>query len=500
MSDGDRVGSLVSNRLGGDLVGAVHLRDRFELGVAAPIIVAQSDDLGALAPMSGDLSGFGLGDLRLTPKATLWRRGPLAVAAMVGITLPTSTSDDYGGDDGVTASPALLVSRGAALGLRLAAAAGYRVRPEARALDLMVDDEVFGQLGAAYRFASSLELDGTLDVATGADDVLGAFNRNHAEIRAGAAYDATSRVRVFGALGAGLAEGFGTPDWRALVGLRLDTAKQKEGPSRPRLIDSDGDGLLDPNDRCVAEPETKNDYQDEDGCPDNPDPDSDGRFGIADSCPLEPEDADGFIDTDGCPDPDNDKDTILDVEDACPDVVGVPEARGCPDPDRDGDTVRDRVDNCPDEPGVVENQGCKAKQRVKIVGNKLEILDIVYFALNRDVIQRRSYSLLDEVARVIAAHPEITKVRAEGHTDNQGDDAYNKDLSQRRANAVRAYLVKRGIAAERLDAVGYGEEQPKADNETKAGRAANRRVEFTIIGADGIEIEESGPGADTMEK
>ena len=103
-------------------------------------------------------------------------------------------------------------------------------------------------------------------------------------------------------------------------------------------------------------------------------------------------------------------------------VPGIPVMKGCPDPDRDNDTVVDRLDNCPDEPGPVENQGCKLKQLVKIVEGKLEILDIVYFALNQAVIERRSYKLLDEVARVINAHPEITKLRVEGHTDSQGND------------------------------------------------------------------------------
>lgn len=503
MSDGDRVGSLVANRIGGDLVAAIHLKNRFELGIAAPLIIAQSEDLGSLMAVPGtDISGFGLGDLRLTPKATLFRRGKLAMAAMMGITLPTSTSDDYGGDDGVSISPALALSSGGGVGIRFAAAAGYRARPKAQALDLTVDDEVFGQAGLAYRFPSSFELDATFDVATGADDILGAFNRNHAEARGGAAYDATRRVRVFGALGAGLAEGFGTPDWRALVGLRLLAAEEKvaEKPRPPRVIDSDGDGIMDPDDRCVAEPETKNDFEDSDGCPDNPDPDGDKIVGTADACPMEAEDLDGFTDTDGCPDPDNDKDTVLDVEDSCRDVPGLVELRGCPDPDRDLDTVVDRKDNCPDEPGTVENQGCKDKQRVKIVGNKIEILDIVYFSLNRAVIEKRSYSLLDQVASVILAHPEITKIRAEGHTDNQGNDVYNKKLSQRRADAVKAYLVSKGIVTDRLEAVGFGEEQPKADNTTKEGRATNRRVEFTITGGEGVEVKTTGPGEDTMEK
>lgn len=505
MSDGDRVGSLVANRIGGDLVGALRVRNRFELGVAAPIIVSQSDDLGGLMTSPGELSGFGLGDLRLTPKLTVVRQGrsPVSIAVLLGVTLPTSTSDDYGGDDGVTVSPALALSRGRAVGLRLAVSAGYRLRPAAQALNLVVDDEVFGQFGAAYRMQNTLEFDGSFDVATGADDILGAFNRNHAEARLGANYDISRRVRMFGALGAGIAEGFGTPDWRALLGLRLATgggsaAQPALLPMRP--IDSDGDGILDPDDRCISEPETRNDFEDLDGCPDNPDPDGDKLIGAADACPTQPEDMDGFEDGDGCPDVDNDKDGVLDSEDACREQPGLIAMRGCPDPDRDGDGVADRIDNCPDEAGVAENQGCVAKQRVKIVEGKIEILDIVYFSLNRAQIEKRSNSLLDEVARVLTAHPEILQIRVEGHTDDKGNDAYNKSLSQRRASAVRDYLIKRGVAADRLQAMGFGEERPKADNTTKEGRASNRRVEFTILGSDGVEVRPTGPTEETMEK
>jgi outer membrane protein OmpA-like peptidoglycan-associated protein len=97
------------------------------------------------------------------------------------------------------------------------------------------------------------------------------------------------------------------------------------------------------------------------------------------------------------------------------------------------------------------------------------------------VIQARSYALLDNVARVLTAQPRITKLRIEGHTDDQGDAVYNKRLSQRRADAVRAYLIKKGVDAGRLDAVGFGEEQFKTSNATAAGRATNRRVEFVIV-------------------
>ena len=502
MSNGDRVAAFVHNRVGGELVGSIHFYDRVELDLGAPLIVAQSESLNGLMNPNGNLSGFGLGDLRITPKVQLVRQGssPVAVAVLVAVTLPSSTSDDYGGDNGVTASPAIAISHGKARGVRMSFQGGYRARPTSRALNLVVDDEVFAQAGLAYRFANNLEVDGTFDLATAANDVLGAFNRNHAEFRGGLAADATRNARLFAVAGVGVAEGFGTPDWRVLAGVRVGTGPTAAKREPIKILDTDGDGLVDTVDRCPKEPENINSFEDEDGCPDDPDPDKDGILAGADQCPLQAEDKDDFEDANGCPDPDNDNDKVLDADDACRDVPGIIAMKGCPDPDRDGDTVVDRLDNCPDEPGTVENQGCKAKQLVKIGEGKLEILDIVYFALNKAKIQPRSFGLLDEVARVLNAHPEITRIRVEGHTDSQGNAAYNKKLSQRRASAVMAYLVKKDVAADRLEAEGFGAEQPKADNATKEGRATNRRVEFVIIGGAGVTVQPTGPGADTMEK
>jgi outer membrane protein OmpA-like peptidoglycan-associated protein len=102
---------------------------------------------------------------------------------------------------------------------------------------------------------------------------------------------------------------------------------------------------------------------------------------------------------------------------------------------------------------------------------------------------------------VLGAHPEITRVRVEGHTDDQGDDAYNKRLSQRRAEAVVAYLARKGVARDRLEPMGFGEERPKAPNASKEGRATNRRVELVIVGGApaGVEVRPTGPGAETRE-
>jgi outer membrane protein OmpA-like peptidoglycan-associated protein len=246
--------------------------------------------------------------------------------------------------------------------------------------------------------------------------------------------------------------------------------------------DKDGDGLTDDLDRCPAEAENVNGVDDTDGCPDQaPDTDGDGIRGEADKCPDQAEDVDSFEDEDGCPDEDNDKDSLLDAGDACPTEAGPAENRGCPDKDRDGDTVVDRLDNCPDEAGTTANQGCKAKQLVVITKDQLKILDLIYFKTGKAIIERKSNKLLNNVASVLTNHPEIKKIRIEGHTDSQGSDSVNKKLSQDRAEAVANYLSKQGISADRLEPIGFGEEKPIADNLTKAGRAENRRVEFNIV-------------------
>jgi len=257
--------------------------------------------------------------------------------------------------------------------------------------------------------------------------------------------------------------------------------------------DNDGDGVVDGEDHCplVAGPVAFA------GCPDG---DGDGVADDVDRCPAEPEDVDQFEDTDGCVDPDNDGDGVLDGGDRCPLEVGVAANEGCPDPDGDGDGIVDRLDNCPTEAGKAKFQGCKDKQLVNIVDGALVIIESVYFKLNKAIIEKRSYKLLDNVAAVITSHPGL-RIQVEGHTDNQGDDAYNKDLSQRRAQAVVDYLGRKGVEVARLVAAGFGEERPLADNGTKAGRAQNRRVVFTILkGGDGVTSTQQGAGDDTLER
>ncbi|GAB5542242.1 MAG: hypothetical protein SangKO_020020 [Sandaracinaceae bacterium] len=282
-------------------------------------------------------------------------------------------------------------------------------------------------------------------------------------------------------------------------------------------VDTDRDGSSDDVDRCPNEPEDVDGYEDEDGCPDTDD-DADGVPDADDSCPREAEDRDGFQDEDGCPDPDNDGDGIADGDDQCPneaedmngqadedgcpdagedsDGDGVPDVSdqcpedpedrdgfadedGCPDPDNDGDGVLDGDDDCPTAPGHVDNGGCP--QAVRVEGTQIRILQRIEFDVEHSTIRRRSYPILEEVAAALQANPQIRRLRIEGHTDNRGDEEYNRELSQQRAQRVLEWLVENGVAAERLQAEGVGPSRPLEDNETRAGRQANRRVEFHIV-------------------
>ena len=278
---------------------------------------------------------------------------------------------------------------------------------------------------------------------------------------------------------AGVTAGYGAPDWRVFAMLGYTMPEDKKAP------DADGDGIPDELDKCPNEAEDFDDFQDEDGCPDL-DNDGDGILDVDDKCPNEPEDMDGFEDEDGCPDPDNDGDDILDVDDQCPNDAGTLENNGCPDPDRDGDGVPDRIDNCPDDPGTVENQGCQEKQLVVIGVGQLEILEKVYFKSGSAKLQKRSWALLDNVAAVLIAHPEIKKIRVEGHSDKTGSLKFNMILSKKRANTVVRYLVGRGqVTKSRLVAQGFGPKKPLVpDAKTKQEQAMNRRVEFHIVTKD----------------
>ena len=278
---------------------------------------------------------------------------------------------------------------------------------------------------------------------------------------------------------------------QATIGIDLafgevdPSAVEEEPEPEPTDDDRDGDRILNINDSCPDDAEDIDGYEDEDGCPEA-DNDGDGIEDSADACPREAEDMDDYEDQDGCPERDNDGDGVPDVDDQCPLEVGVGIAQGCPEPDTDGDGVVDRMDNCPAEAGPAENHGCVEEQFVEIQEDRLVITDKIYFRTNRDVIERRSYTLLAQLASVLNSHPNIAHVRIEGHTDSRGRASHNQRLSERRARAVMDHLIRRGdVDASRLEAHGYGSQRPIVENaESDEDHARNRRVEFVIVTED----------------
>ncbi len=268
---------------------------------------------------------------------------------------------------------------------------------------------------------------------------------------------------LFALGGPGFLKAPGTPKYRAVLGIAYAPPPKKAAPPPPPPAP-----VVDPCAPGQAHTAAQ--------CP-NLDDDGDGILNKDDACPT----VAGIPEEKGCPAKDTDKDGIFDHQDKCPTQAGPKENGGCPDTDKDGDGVVDRLDKCPDVAGTAEFEGCApAKAKVNVQTKKIDILEKVYFDTNKATIQQRSFALLDDVAAVLGRHPEITKVLVEGHTDSTGAADYNMSLSDARAKAVKEYLVGKGVAAERLDAQGFGQTKPIADNKTKAGRDENRRVEFTI--------------------
>ncbi len=263
-----------------------------------------------------------------------------------------------------------------------------------------------------------------------------------------------------------------------------DNFKDEDGcPDR----DNDSDTILDETDKCPNQAEDKDGDQDEDGCPDLDD-DADLLLNDVDKCPKEAEDKDGFQDEDGCPDPDNDADGVLDAADKCPepeDKDGFEDDDGCPDRDNDKDGILDATDKCPLEAeiinGVDDGDGCPDQGLVKLGDARIEVLDKVYFKTGKAVLDPKSFVLLDQVAGIMVSQARIKKLSVEGHTDNKGSAKGNVKLSKARADAVVAYLVSKGIDATRLVSVGSGGEKPITENGTEDGRAQNRRVDFNIV-------------------
>ncbi len=254
--------------------------------------------------------------------------------------------------------------------------------------------------------------------------------------------------------------------------------------------DNDNDGIPDAKDKCPNKPEDRDGFEEEDGCPES-DNDKDGIPDSNDKCPKVAEDFDGIEDNDGCPDKDNDKDGVDDSKDKCPnepeDIDAFEDDDGCPEPDNDKDGIPDLKDKCPNKPetlnGFQDEDGCPEVKKKKVKSSdmpKHQILEGVRFSSGSTTMAYSSYPYLDPIIQELKKYPQIT-IEIRGHTDSVGKYESNMRLSQKRAESVKAYLVKKGIQSSRIQAVGFGPSSPVADNRAAAGRAKNRRIEIIRI-------------------
>jgi OOP family OmpA-OmpF porin len=240
------------------------------------------------------------------------------------------------------------------------------------------------------------------------------------------------------------------------------------GSPAPVIGDTDGDGVPDDRDRCPRTPRDR--PVDEFGC--QLDADADGVVDGQDQCPDTPRGV--GVDARGCA-LDSDGDGVPDGQDRCPSTVtgARVDSNGC-ELDSDGDGIVDRLDQCPNTTAgvAVDIRGCEIKDEIRLPG--------VNFETNSDRLIGSTTGVLDDAAATLQKNPQL-RVEVAGHTDSQGAAEYNQNLSERRAIAVRDYLVAQGVVGANLSIRGYGESEPIADNGSAAGRAANRRVVLRIL-------------------
>jgi OmpA-OmpF porin, OOP family len=547
--DGAGAQYLVKDVITATLIGAFGVRvgpADLQFGASVPLTIVNGDrgpdNLGDPFNPNDDqdfkIDGQGIGNIGLHLKTRFLKTSVpphVGVGVIASVFLPTATAERFMGEKQLTPQLMGIVDKefGRQGRFRVAVNGGIRLRKETTFTDM--GDNGSPATGKTITAAAELPFGMGFAYALSPQkfdlvgEVFGAIPLgNHESYQP---LEAIGGVKLYLArnsflsLGAGrgliTSEG-GNPNWRAFIGivfepnigdrdgdgLKDDVDKCPDDPEdRDRFEDEDGcpepdndrDTILDVDDKCPLIPEDRDGFQDEDGCPDADANDRDGDkiLDNVDKCPDEPEDYDQFEDVDGCPDPDNDQDRILDVDDLCPndpeDWDKFEDEDGCPDLDNDKDRILDKDDKCPNEPenynNVEDDDGCPDPDGpIKTGETIIEILKPINFEFNKDIIKPDSFYILDAVIASLQGNPDILLMEIAGHTDERGDDAYNLDLSERRAAAVVKYLTTHGsklnptpIDPKRLVSQGYGETQPIDRRSTEQAWAKNRRVDFLIL-------------------
>ncbi|HLK99720.1 MAG TPA: OmpA family protein [Myxococcaceae bacterium] len=432
----EKVGTLVRYRTTAHLAVAYGLWNRLEVAAQVPVVLFQrGDDLRSFGVgMPGQGLSLGTPTLALRVKLLSESDGnPLDLSLGMHGSPQVGSSQALASE--VRAAPSLMMGRRVSDSLRFAFNAGLMMRPR---VVLTPDANIQDELSHELRLGAALASMGP--GLRGEFAVIGSvpFGRQGYSLEAlgGARLPVSQSIEVFAMSGVGYGNAPGTPAFRVLLGVAYG-----KSAAVFRQADGYGDGWASGDDGCAS----------------------------------------GMVDMGGCVP----KDWAGPVIEETPNATDGQEeliamVNDIPTMDTDGDNLVDAQDSCPDEFGPVDNKGCPVDYvpQVSLQSDHIKLTDTVHFEYNQAIIQPRSYSLLDKVARILVSHKEILQVSIEGHTSSEGTAEYNRSLSQRRAEAVRTYLTGKGVEAERMVAKGYGEDRPVATNATEAGRKANRRVEF----------------------
>ena len=426
---------LLKDQLKLDVGLGLGLFERVELGFVLPLVLYQNGEEfpGFASPNTVDLA-----DARASIRARILQAGGFGLAAQVSAYLPTSDSAPYQSGPDPAALVSLIVDYqgGGAYPWRVAGNMGWAFQAEQSAAELSTDDRV------DFRGAAQVQIiRDVLELRASAFGRWEAFAEAERAVSAGYLGGAqvfwgdTGLASTFG-VGGAIAGGYGEPNFRALASLSY--------APKPRYLETLGaSSACAPNDTTCSQ--------------------------SADLLAQHNAMIGGVGEDDAA--------IMIDEGNE------VDESRI----DSDGDGIPDIHDKCPDEPetinGIDDEDGCpdEGEGAVRLVGDRIEILERVHFDTARASIKSRSHSVLNQVASVMKAHPDIVMLRILGHTDDRGEEDANLRLSQQRAVSVKEYLMTQGIDAQRLSARGYGETHPIADNATESGRQNNRRVEFHII-------------------
>jgi OmpA-OmpF porin, OOP family len=405
---------------------SVVLIERVRVGLDVPFAIYQDGEDGLAA---GDAlrgaSAPALGDVRLAADARIAGRhgDPITVAAGLRAWLPTGLRSQFTSDGPLRVAPQMLVAGEAgplAWGARTAVVVRGR---DDRYAGASLGSELFAAIGAGLRTRGDRLVIGPELQASSVLAELFEKKTTPIELLGGAHWEVTHGFRIGAGVGLGLTQGFGSPRVRGLFAIEWT-----EHIVTPTL-DRDGDGINDDVDACPREAGIFDEDPARNGCP---------------PPPIPQEDADG--------------DGVFDTEDACPTVAGVrtkdPMTNGCPP-------------NAPRPLAIVTKDQIRIGEEIRFATDSADLLG-------------ESDAVLGAVKKILDEHPDIRKVRIEGHTDAVGDPAYNEELSARRAASVTQWLTGHGIDAARLESKGFGSRRPIDTNETEEGRARNRRVVFTI--------------------